>query len=238
MRRKTTLLLSLLLACAMLCACTSKKKDETTSQAETLDGGWQTGEFVTDILTDEQRTMFEKVTETLTGAAYEPAAVLATQVVSGTNYAYLAQSTPSTEMEGNKTNWSIVVVYKDLKGKLEITSIKDIDLTKIAKLKEADKKAVGAYQANQDIVEAETLPDEAWDAFNNATSEYTGLGLTPIALLGSQVVSGMNYSVLCYGMTATEKPEVDLYVVEIYVNPDDEASITSVDVFDLNSYIE
>ena len=57
--------------------------------------GWQIADVAREELTDEERQDFAKATEVLLGETYEPVCVLATQVVSGTNFAYLAKGNVS-----------------------------------------------------------------------------------------------------------------------------------------------
>lgn len=52
-------------------------------------------------------------------------ALLGTQVVSGTNYAFLGQTSNDDVL-----TWSVAVVYQDLEGNVSLTSVEDIDLSK------------------------------------------------------------------------------------------------------------
>ncbi len=82
-----------------------------------LSGGWS--ETETPAVTDEAKTALEKATETLTGAEYTPVALLATQVVAGTNYRILCESRAT--VPNAETGYVIVTVYADLQGNAEIT---------------------------------------------------------------------------------------------------------------------
>lgn len=84
-----------------------------------LAGGWT--ETETPELTDEAKAALQKACETLTGAEYTPLALLATQVVAGTNYRIVCESkatVPNAESE-----YVIVTVYADLQGNAEITDV-------------------------------------------------------------------------------------------------------------------
>ena len=83
---------------------------------ENIPGGWtETG---SPEMTDDARTALEKACETLTGAEYTPLALLATQVVAGTNYRIVCESRPSVPFP--ECGYVIVTVYADLEGNAEI----------------------------------------------------------------------------------------------------------------------
>ena len=65
-------------------------------------------------MTDAAKAALEKACETLTGAEYTPVALLATQIVAGTNYRIICQSTPA--VPGAESSYVIVTVYADLQG--------------------------------------------------------------------------------------------------------------------------
>ena len=88
-----------------------------------LMGGWEAAESPE--ITDELKAYFDKAVETLTGADYELIALAATQVVSGTNYCILAESTlvsPDPE-----SSYSLIYLYVDLDGNAEITDIVSLE---------------------------------------------------------------------------------------------------------------
>ena len=74
-------------------------------------------------VTDEAKQALTKASEALAGASYEPKALLATQVVAGTNYMLLCKATPT--VPDAKSSYSIVTVYADLDGNAEITQTVD-----------------------------------------------------------------------------------------------------------------
>ena len=74
-------------------------------------------------------------------------------------------------------------------------------------------------------------------AFDKAQQGYAGVGFTPIALLGTQVVAGTNYKFLCDGTAAVQNPAAELYVVTVYEDPSGNAEISSAEAFDLLYYI-
>ena len=93
----------------------------------TLSGGWTPS--ADPAVTKELKTLFEKGTETLTGADYIPVAYLGSQVVAGTNHAFLCQAV--TAYPGaleSAPAYAMVYLYEDLSGNVTILSIADFDV--------------------------------------------------------------------------------------------------------------
>ena len=82
-------------------------------------------------LKEEERKTFEVAVRDLDGVDYKPALLLATQVVSGTNYLFLSTGETVTQTPTKLLN--VVTVYKDLEGKISLTSISNIDLASFNK---------------------------------------------------------------------------------------------------------
>ena len=77
--------------------------------------------------------------------------------------------------------------------------------------------------------EAVTLPDEgAQAAFEKATEKLVGAAYTPVALIGKQVVAGMNYCILCQIMPVVPDAEPSWALVYIYADLEGNAEITNV----------
>lgn len=92
-----------------------------------MTGGWTPSADFT--VTGELKELFEKGTETLTGARYIPAVYLGSQAVAGTNHAFLCQAAAaypgSLETE---PAWAVVCLYEDLQGSVSVLSIADLDI--------------------------------------------------------------------------------------------------------------
>ena len=82
---------------------------------------------------------------------------------------------------------------------------------------------VGDWDANGDFP-AYTLPSGAAEAFASMTLAE-GETLTPVALLGTQVVAGTNYAVLCTRNLESEGPVETLGVAVIYAALDGSAEL-------------
>lgn len=89
-----------------------------------LEGGWRHREDMN--LSKEDIQLFDKALEGLVGVNYSPIAVLATQVVAGTNYAYLCEATPA--VLNPEPFYAVVVIYEDLSGNTEISDIVELGM--------------------------------------------------------------------------------------------------------------
>ena len=188
-------------------------------------------------LTDEEKETLEKALEGLVGATYEPVVVLATQLVACTNYAYLCTTTPV--VPDAVPHWTVAVVYKDLQGNVSLTNVADLDLADVKIPEQTDtSEAVGAWAITEPSGKAVMLPsEEAQAAFDKATEAYVGVSFQPIALLGTQIVAGTNYKILCYGTPSTSDPFTSLYVIDVYADLQGNAEITNADQLDLLAYV-
>ena len=94
------------------------------AMAESRVGGWTPAKDPA--VTKELQALFQKGTETLTGAGYIPVAFLGTQVVAGTNYAFLCQVV--TAYPGSLDTapaYAMVYLYQDLSGNVSVLSSAD-----------------------------------------------------------------------------------------------------------------
>ncbi|WP_028313057.1 hypothetical protein [Derxia gummosa] len=84
---------------------------------ETIPGGWTEWQFVA---TPNVQALFEDVTTKLLGVKYKLVAY-ATQIVAGTNYAFLVEGT--VVVPNGKNFISVIRVYVPLEGTPSVTSI-------------------------------------------------------------------------------------------------------------------
>lgn len=107
-------------------------KRESNPSGDKVVGGWEANKDVEKgKLDSDSANAFKKATEELTGASYTPIATIATQVVSGKNYAVLALEKVISAEPVYKI--SLVTIYEDLNKNAEILSIENIDLGKYNK---------------------------------------------------------------------------------------------------------
>lgn len=229
-----------LVGCGSNSQATSAADDEPATEiSETgpIGGGWEVNAEAGSSVDGDFQSMFEEAMSELDGVDYEPVAVIGKQVVAGMNYAFLCKATPV--VADPTTSWSVVVIYKDLSGKASFTTAKDIALDDVQTLKEEMGEAVGAWEGVEDA-SALQLPAGVDDAFQEALGKLadTELDLLPVALLGSQVVAGSNYQVMCLGRDAGDASGLARpYVALVYRDASGSSEITSLEPLDLVYYV-
>ncbi len=96
--------------------------------AEPLAGGWQVAESAE--VTEDALEAFSIAAEALDGVAYEPIALLGTQVVAGMNYCILCRAWPV--VADAPAGFVLAYVYADLEGNAAFTHFADIDIAALA----------------------------------------------------------------------------------------------------------
>ena len=203
---------------AVFAGCGKQKTDNGITGGE-VDGGWTKAD--SPAITEEFRSVFDKATSALTGMEYVPVAYLASQVVAGTNHRVLCKATAT--VPDAETTYAIVTVYEDLKGGAEITDVADCDA--------AADLAVGDVNGGWTEPESPAVPEEALQALTKACETLTGMEYTPVALLATQVVAGMNYRLLCEAKATVPDAETKYAIVTVYADPQGNASITETAEF-------
>ena len=94
--------------------------------AEMLSGGWEMVSQEEGKLPEDAKAAFDKTQEQLVGATYKPLALLATQVVAGTNYCILCEISPV--VPDPVPHFALVYIYADLEGNASITRVADLDI--------------------------------------------------------------------------------------------------------------
>lgn len=224
---KVKAIIALIVMCAMLAG-------STLAVCAANDGSWSASKARYSFLTSSQKKTFSKAVKGLTGVEYKPVALLAKQTVEGTNYIYLCQGTTVTEKPVK--SWYVMSANKDLKKKVSIRSIKKL---KVSKIKTNKNPRTETLPGGLEIVgvkyRSKALSPAVRKVFKKAIKKYTGFELRPIALLGTQVVNGKNYRILCYAKNNSTK---DLFVVEIYKNSSGKCKLTSCKSLDLEDYVD
>lgn len=160
------------------------------------------------VLSGEAREAFDKALESYDGASLFPVALLGKQTVAGANYAILCQS--QAVAPNAAAGLKVVVVGRDLQGNSSLLAVNDFRLTDYVRREDSAAAAPvpGGWTVNTEFPapEADERLSEACAAVMNET-------VTPVALLGTQVVAGLNYAVLCCSHAETGAA---LKVVTIY----------------------
>ena len=198
----------------------------------TVAGGWTVNsEFGEAEFPEEAKEALDKAMEGYTGAGFTPVAYLGSQVVAGLNYAFLCKSTLVTAKP--VTDLKVVTVYKDLDGNATIKDVIDVDVSSYTQGNDVQFNPddfVGGYTFNDAV--GCGLDETVQKKFDKAFEGFTGVGYTPLALLGSQVVAGANYAVLCKAQAIIPNATAALAVVVIYADLQDGAEITNIAGFE------
>ena len=194
-------------------------------------GGWTINtENGLDSMPEKAATAWYGAMGELTGASYDPLALLGTQVVAGTNYMFLARETLVTKEPVTKL--AVVVIYEDLQGNDELLNVYDFKLDKYLSAEnsgsQAEQGLAGGFTVNEDIDKTADVSAEDKAAFEKAFDGLTGVGYTPVTVLASQVVAGQNLAFLAKGVTVPAEPVTKLYIVNVYKDLNDGASINNI----------
>ena len=182
-----------------------------TASADAMAGGWNFPEDHT--MTEDAQKAFEKAMEGFAGVGYTPVALLATQVVAGTNYCLLVRGTTVTAAP--TSFYALMYIYAGFDGTAQILAIRNLNVAGEAGL------------AGGKTLQEET-GDDAAAAFAKAMEGFAGVGYDPITLLATQVVAGMNYDFLCKGAPVVPNAEPFYAIVTVYAALDGTARVTDV----------
>ena len=177
-------------------------------------GGWTKAD--SPVITEELAELFEKATGDLLGAEHVPVAFIASQIVSGTNYMFIARSTMVTQ--DPTEHYSLITIYEDLNGNVEILDIADTGV-------ETNMKGMmGGWQQ----ADSPEVTDELREAFSKASEKLLGVDYEPAAVLSRQVVSGTNYCIFCESKVVAPDTGTEYCIVYLYVDLQGNSEITDV----------
>ena len=200
-------------------------------------GGWEINTKVGNYLTKAEKAVFAKATDKLEGVSYTPVYTIAKQTVSGTNYAFFCQA--KVVLPKATPTWKIVIVNVDTEGEVKILAVNNFNYKKIKTRNSAYKSnLIGGWVYNGKTSSSKGLPSAAKKAFKQATEGYVGVTFTPLALLGTQVVSGKNYMFLCRGVAADISGTASLYEVVVYQNANGKSKITGCEIINMPKYLQ
>lgn len=206
--------------------------EETADEGGIISGGWEICEDAAANISADEQAVFDKAVAGIgEGVEYTAKDVIATQVVAGKNYAFLC--TGKVVVPDAQPKWYVITASADLEGSVTAASTTEID---VANIKTVDNLPEAGLSGgwSPDVNETALAISEKVDG---AVGSNVGVALTPIALLGKQIVAGTNYRILAYGSVASAETVEGLYVVDVYEPLDGNTEITSVSVFDLDFYL-
>ena len=199
---------------------------------EMLLGGWTISDAAASYeLPEEVKAVFEAAAAGIWDRILTPEAYLANQVVAGTNYQFLCGSTLAETAE---KGLCILTVYEDLDSNVSVLNMKDLDLAELEAKTDAQIPTFypdGGWSI-PDQTEPAELPWDAQAAFDAAAGSLLGVDYVPAALLGTKVIAGTEYAVLCHAATVTEEP-VNYYAV-LFLAADPEGGVQVLNVVPLD----
>lgn len=227
--KKKRILTAILSLCMLVSVITA---GSVSVSAANIEGGWEFSDNAAVNVTAEEKAVFNKAVEGLDGVGYEAVDVIAAQVVSGMNYAYLCKAAPIVAAPA--PYWAVATVNKDVDGNVKLLGIKEIDPAGVKTQENPDEVAPGSWTASYtEGDKAASVPDSVKAALEN----IDGIALSAEAVLGTQVVAGTNYRILAYGTLQTVSAPMYLYVAEVYQSLEGSASLSNLSVFNLSAYI-
>ncbi len=264
MKKRIIALVTMAALAAALCACGSKapapapepesKTEEASAPASevpeaeeasevsegTTAGGWMNNDDDTKaVLPEDVEVLFNKAMEGYVGMKLEPVAYLGSQVVAGVNHMLLCKGTTVTA--NPVTEYKVVVVYDGVDGTTEIKSVVDFDYASMLYEEKEDEanseEMAGGWTVYADQP-AVNLPAEAQSAFDKALEGMTGATYEPIALLGTQVVAGVNYAILAKQTLVTAEPVTNIAVVYVYAPVSGDPEVLNIVRLNLADYNE
>ena len=177
-----------------------------------VEGGWELAD--SPVITPDIQSVLDRAMERFSGARLEPIAYIGSQVVAGSNYCLLCKMTP--EEQDAEAAYTIVYLYEDLEGRVEITDF----------LNSAVEVPEEGLMGGWSMPETPELTEEACAALDIAVQELAGVAYTPVALVGTQVVAGMNYCILCQTRSDVPGEPSGFSLVYVYADLQGDATLT------------
>ena len=174
-------------------------------------GGWRLNTEGTAVEGNpDLEDVFSKAVEPMKDYRYEAAAILATQLVSGTNYCFLARKCAAAP--DAKPTFELLYVYRDFSGNASV--LQETELI--------GEGMLGSFEVNDGAIPA--LENEnVKNAFDKAAETLLGVNYEPVAYLAKQIVNGTNYMILCRTQVVSPEAVPEFSLVTIYESLDGNA---------------
>lgn len=230
------LLMTILVICLIAGITACGEKNES---ANTVSGGWEINGITSQkTLPEDIQKAFEKATADESEYTLEPVAYIGTQVVAGRNHMILCRAKTSDDPDGT---YKVAVIYEDLEGNAELTSLGDFTLEDYIEGEGAasGKQLSGGWYVPDSDVTAD-IPEEVQEAYNEATAtvDWEWSEVAPLAYIGNQIVSGTNFALLCRGDYNSDEKASELMVIVVYEGIDGNSEISNIHRIDITSLTE
>lgn len=215
-----TLVTALAATAFSACGVNTKSEEKTDSVVteEAVAGGTENVFNEDASLPEDLRNIFEEAAGQYNGLSQQAVAYLGSQVVAGVNHAFLTQDIEKDH------SFHVLIAYADLQGNVELRSVADVDPFAEAYGDTTDAAETGGWTLAEDTFSS--VPAEAKDSLHTALCKIVGISVGPVALLGTQVVAGTNYSILCKTAPVVPDATYCFQVIHVYRDLSDDSEIT------------
>lgn len=188
-------------------------------------GSWEIAESTA--MTADLQKIFDEAIGKIDGYSSKPVALLGTQVVSGTNYAFLCESTIISESA--MRSMMITYINVDLQGSASFVSDERVILPG-TDVENGDTLVAGGWT----YADSAEITSDIKTMFENIANKDVNDTYEPIAYVGSQVVAGTNHAVLCKAVSNTKADQTSLVIVYVYEDLNGKCQITSTESIELS----
>ena len=188
-------------------------------------GSWEIAESTA--VTSDLQKIFDEAISKIDGYSAMPVALLGTQVVSGTNYAFLCESTIIANNALNSMR--ITYINVDPKGSAEYLCDERVILPG-TDVENGDVLVTGGWS----YAESSEITSEIKTMFEDMANKDVNETYEPVAYIGSQVVAGTNHAVLCKVISNTVAGKTSLAIVYVYEDLNGKCQITSTEAIELS----
>jgi hypothetical protein len=214
------------IAAVVLCLCllfglgACRKNEEPSLDAidqieGIIAGAWE--EADSPVVTEELQAKLDKALEGQVGVTYTPVAYLGSQIVSGHNYLLLCRVAPV--VANPVETYAVVQIYEDAEGNVQLINTSDFGVETYL----GGENLAGGWSEPETV----ELTDDILEAYEKA-QENSDADYTPLAVIGQQVVAGMNYRILAAEKNVEPGHETNYVIVTLYKALDGSAEITDV----------
>ena len=224
MKNKKLFSLLIVVLCVFLVGCGTKDEEKEEKKDES-------DEWVVS-MTSNSQMLEDNIVNAFNNAnkdnKYKMVALLAKQVVAGTNYMFLCS-------EGNE--YKVVVVYNDLQNNSSITKVSDLDINKLEQSNNDFNAEVleGGWTVEIPGKPME-LSEDVQRLFDSATEKLVGASYYPIVEIAHQKISTNNHLILCYGRLSDQNGSTGIVVMTLIGNDTNGKVLKSISYVDLKEY--
>ena len=175
------------------------------------------------VVTDEVRSLVSKASDAISGRDYIPAAYSGYKKGGGTDHLVLCIVNSDDEISGQ---YLLVNIHEDSDGGAKLTKSMGCERD-VAISGDGTAMFSGGFR----LPDTPEVPDNVKESLLKANEEIAGADYEPLACVGEQIVSGMNYRLLCKVVSASSAASLRYAIVTLYVNVKGEAHIIETAVF-------